>query len=609
MIGWAPHTAVVVAVESAAPGVPVTGSVTARVNVRSAPGDSNPVIAKGRPGQEVSLLSTRGDLYEVSGTFGDDFRVGWIRHDFVAADVQSRHWAIAAKPRIQAFDESVRPLVGTSSDLMQRPLAPRERRVVYSGYSEHYLPVKAEISRGRFDVAVQKLKTLSKPAARVSSPSVGGDDRNTSREGDSTSLAPLVSPGGFLNAVELGTLLLDSGAFPDAIERFAAAEDALVEMKTQSKTGRFFSDLLGRFGETLSGKEEIVAYRGEGYERILMLNYKAIAYLLEGDRRAYNVTRRAIDWQNIEKRRFEEKLREAQTKLNELDRESGESGSRYDQGFVERLVGEQFASLDARASSVPSAYVNPFGYYVSGVVHEFESASDITLRDNARISYEKALKLNPNAAVLKEAVADLSKPAKRNDDRLVHIVAAVGFAPEKKTLLYGLRFGEHVLPVKLPIYEPVPSQVRRIEVRDMKGRILQVLSPLADVEAIALRHQKDSRPFQNLRVGVAVARSAVEKSFLSRFGKLGQAIAKMRDAMTTPDMRAWMSLPATIQAARLHLPQGTQRIQLVSIGQGRRELARTTVSLGKGPHGFVYARSIEGHLVAHTSETLWMDES
>ena len=44
-------------------------------------------------------------------------------------------------------------------------------------------------------------------------------------------------------------------------------------------------------------------------------------------------------------------------------------------------------------------------------------------------------------------------------------------------------------------------------------------------------------------------------------------------------------------------------------GQGGRELARTTVSLGKGPHGFVYARSIEGHLVAHTSETLWMDES
>lgn len=205
-------------------------------------------------------------------------------------------------------------------------------------------------------------------------------------------------------------------------------------------------------------------------------------------------------------------------------------------------------------------------------------------------------------------MADLSKPAKRNRDRLVHVVVAEGFAPEKKTLLYGLRFGEHVLPLKLPIYEPVPSQVRRIEVRDMKGKTLQVLSPLADVEAIALRHQKDSRPFQNLRVGVAVARSAVEKTIFSQLGQLGQIIGKARDAMTTPDMRAWMSLPARIHAARLLLPRGTERVQLVSIGRNGRELARATVTLGKGRHGFVYARSIEAHLVAYASETLWMDK-
>ena len=189
------------------------------------------------------------------------------------------------------------------------------------------------------------------------------------------------------------------------------------------------------------------------------------------------------------------------------------------------------------------------------------------------------------------------------------MVVAEGFAPEKKTLLYGLRFREHVLPLKLPIYEPVSSQVRRIEVRDMNDKTLEVLSPLADVEAIALRHQKDSQPFQNLRVGIALARSAVEKTLFSRFGQLGQIIGRMRDATSTPDMRAWMSLPATIQVARLRLSRGIEHIQLVSIGWGGRELARTTVSLGKGPHGFVYARSIEGYLVAHTSETLWMDES
>ena len=613
IIGWAPHKAVVVAVESAAPGVPMTGRVTGRVNVRSGPGAGNPVIGKGKPGQEVSLLSTRGDWYEVIGTFKDDFRTGWIRHDFVAADVQTRHWAIAAKSQVQAFDTITRDATGTSSDLIGRPLAPGERRVIYSGYSKQFLPVKAEMRRGRFDLAAARFKALNNPAAGSEQVQTAG--WQTGGDRDMPGKSPPASPTGllttdeFLSAVELGTLALDSGASSEAVQRFDGAEATLVGRKTRSKTKGTLKKFFGFLGETLTGKEEIAEYQGQGYERILMLNYKTIAFLLEGDRRAYNVTRRAIDWQNIEKRRFEAKLREVKAKLSELDSKSDQSRTRRDQGSVDRIVGEQYAALDARASSVPSAYVNPFGYYVAGMVHEFESASDITLRDNARIAYQKALKLNPNAAVLKQAVAELSKPAKRNDDRLVHVVVAEGFAPEKKTLIYGLRFGNDMLPVKLPIYEPVPSRVRRIEVRDMAGKTLQVLSPLADIEAIALRHQKDSQPFQNLRVGIAVARSAVEKTLFSQFGQLGQLIGNMRDAMTTPDMRAWMSLPARIQVARLHLPPGTERIRLVSIGRGGRELARTTVSLGKGPHGFVYARSIEGHLVAHASETLWMDES
>ena len=611
MIGWAPHKAVVVAVESAAPGVPMTGRVTGRVNVRSGPGTGNPVIGKGKPGQEVSLLSTRGDWYEVIGTFKDDFGTGWIRHDFVAADVQTRHWAVAAKQQVYVFDDTARNAAATSSDLVNWPLSAGERRVIYSGYSERFLPVKAEMRRGRFDLAVVRFKALNKPAAGSEQDQNPGrqTDGNQDMPGKSPTDSPaLMATDAFLEAVELGTLALDSGAPSDAIQRFGGAETALVERKTRSKTKGTLKKIFDFLGEAVTGDEEIAEYQGQGYERILMLNYKTIAYLLRGERLAYNVTRRAIDWQNTEKRRFEAKLREVKAKLGELDRESDKSGGRYDQGFVDRIVGEQYAALDARASSVPSAYVNPFGYYVAGMVHEFESASDITLRDNARIAYEKALKLNPNAAVLKQAVAELSRLANPRKGRLLHVVVAEGFAPEKKTSLYGLRFRDQVLPVKLPIYVPVPSRVRRIEVRDMKDKTLQVLSPLADIEAIALRHQKDSQPFQNLRVGLAVARSAGEKWLFSKLGPLGQVLGNWRDATSTPDMRAWMSLPARIQVARLHLPKGTERIQLVSIGQGGRELARTTVPLGKGRHRFVYARSLEDQLVAHVSETLWMDK-
>ena len=54
-----------------------------------------------------------------------------------------------------------------------------------------------------------------------------------------------------------------------------------------------------------------------------------------------------------------------------------------------------------------------------------------------------------------------------------------------------------------------------------------------------------------LRVSIAVVRTAFEKSFLRQFGVPGQKIGNLRDATTNPDMRSWLSLPATIQAARL----------------------------------------------------------
>ena len=79
--------------------------------------------------------------------------------------------------------------------------------------------------------------------------------------------------------------------------------------------------------------------------------------------------------------------------------------------------------------------------------------------------------------------------------------------------------------------------------------------------------------------------------------------------MTTPDMRAWMSLPARFHAARLRLAPGAKRIRLVAIGHDGRELARTTVSLGTGRNHFIYARSLDNRLTAQVNKTLWTDGS
>jgi hypothetical protein len=210
--------------------------------------------------------------------------------------------------------------------------------------------------------------------------------------------------------------------------------------------------------------------------------------------------------------------------------------------------------------------------------------------------------------VLKEAVRDLKKPAPQNR-RLLHVVVADGFAPEKKMLTYAIPAQSMVIPIKLPIYEPVPSQVARIEVRTTGGKRLATLSPVADVEALSLRHQKDSEPFRKLRVMTAFLTSTVTHAALNNtLGQLGEKLASAKDEMAAPDMRSWMSLPATIQAARLHISRGVSKLKLVSFDKRGRQLASSTVDIEPNGHGIIYARSIDRVMYSQGSDKLWLAE-
>ena len=173
-------------------------------------------------------------------------------------------------------------------------------------------------------------------------------------------------------------------------------------------------------------------------------------------------------------------------------------------------------------------------------------------------------------------------------------------------LTFGLKLGDILLPIKLPIYEPSPSQVRRIEVQTAGGKHLARLSPVADIEAICLRHQKDMQPFYTLRVVLAAIRTFLEKQLLHQAGKIGKTVSAFRDEMTAPDMRSWMSLPATIQAARLHVLKGLKRIKIVTYGEKGQELASETVDLDTSTHNFVYARSIDNVLYSYPNKKLWL---
>ncbi|MCK5831880.1 MAG: hypothetical protein KAH20_16435 [Methylococcales bacterium] len=445
----------------------------------------------------------------------------------------------------------------------------------YFGYSKNFLPIRNHIADGEMKLAYE------------------AEQSNIKNNGTS-----------FLNSVEAGVLSVDTAHTSDAIEDFAKAENHLKEQMDRSvienTTMKYGRELIS----IVSGKGNLTEYNGEPYERIMMLNYKSIAYLLNGERKSYNVTRRAIDWQNIEKKTFEKGIEEVQGKVNEQKKaQSNEKTMSYAPKAFD-LIFRQYNRNKARATSVKSAYINPFGFYMAGIVQEFDSYEDQSLRDNARISYKKALELNPKSKVIKKAVRATKKKPPRNK-HLVHVIVADGFAPEKKTLSFNLEVAGGLVAVKTPLFEPVESSVKTIKIKSGK-RLLATLSPIADIEAITLRHQLDMLPVEHAKVIASIGRNIGENLFWNQMGSIGMVGKLFRESIANPDMRSWMSLPKKISAARLYVSKKLKKITIVSYDKRGRVLAKQDVTLNKKSHSFIYARSLEKSIHAQVNKKLWI---
>lgn len=540
-------------------------------NVRSGPGAGNAKVATLPAGTQMTILGSQGQWHRISAMNQGQPVSGWIYAPLVEVKSGGSQISRTGSAGAAATAAPIGTMAGKST-------------ISYAGYAKEFLPVKRMMENG--DLA-------------------GVERFYTEREKQSSNNNGFNRDENLLHSLEQGTLAIDRGDYSGAEEGFSTSERILQDRKNQSSLVDWSKTALLTPLEFLSGNQELQDYPGEGYERVLMLNYKSIAYLLQGKREAYNVTRRAIDWQNDEKRAFEESLREAEEKLQKERKTQAEQAGKAQGALYDSRITQDYADQNAKAVTVPSAYVNPFGYYMAGMVQEYESYDDWSLRENARISYTKALGLNPGSRVLKQAVKDM-KQSSAPSSRLVHVVVADGFVPEKKMLTYTIAAQNETIPIKLTKYEADPSSVRRIEVQTVNGTRLAVLSPVADIEAICLRQQKDMEPFRQVKVLLAVASGIVVNSAAKNIPIFGGILSKKREEMAAPDMRSWMSLPATIQAARLRLNRGVTKLKIVTYNRKGQRLASRTVNINGNSHDFVYARSLDKTMYAYAAKKLWM---
>lgn len=447
-------------------------------------------------------------------------------------------------------------------------------KITYEGYSKDFVVIRDHIANGKMALAYEL------------------EQKRIKSDG-----------GGFLNSVEAGLLSVDTAHTIDGIEGFSQGEQYLKGLISRSvveggamKYGR---ELLS----VITGKGDMTEYSGEPYERILMLNYKSIAYLLEGERKAYNVTRRAIDWQNIERKKFEDGITEIAEQVVEVKKSKDNKKTMTFAPKAFNIILDQYKRHESKAKSVKSAYINPFGFYMAGIVQEFDSYYDASLRSNAKISYKKALELNPKSRVLKKTWNAMKTPPPRNR-RLLHVIVADGFAPEKKTLSFNLAINGGLVQVKTPLFEPVKSSVRKIKIKSGK-RVLATLSEVADIEAITLRHQLDMLPIEHAKVIASIGRNIGENMLWNQLGAWGMVGKLFRESIANPDMRSWMTLPKKVLAARLNVSKRLKKITIVSYDRRGRVLAKKNILLNKKSNNFIYARSLEKNMYAQVSKKLW----
>jgi hypothetical protein len=458
----------------------------------------------------------------------------------------------------------------------------------YTGYSKGFQPYKEDLKAGKLDAVVDK---MAREEQKIH-PSGMDDDAFAQKIG-------------LLGLLERSSLSLQAGDVEKSLYYSQLAEDIIEERSSESYTREGMA-AFGTLITTLAGAGEYGRYDAAGFEKVMLLNLKAMDYLLQGDERAFNVARLAIQWQREEKDRFEKNMREVKKDTADSKKANPQKGTKQDKQTVYTALEKEFSQYDSTALSVPNAFVNPFGDYLAGLVNEFKSVKIKSLISNAHISYKQALKLNKNSRVLQQAVKDTGK--KRSAKRLIQVVAFDGFAPEKKVLSFEVAVPglANPLDIEVPTYEPVPSKVKTIKVMTTGGKVLTTLSEVADIEAMAFRYQKDSLPAIQAMVVASTLRDALIKEVGNQMmGGLGSLVGSVLDASMEPNTSSWMSLPATVYAGRFHPAGGLKKIKVVSYDSKGKKLSQQTIDLARGNRHFVFVRSIDKTLAAYPSKPIW----
>jgi hypothetical protein len=306
--------------------------------------------------------------------------------------------------------------------------------------------------------------------------------------------------------------------YEESNKAFLRAED-LTDIKDYHSISRITGSLLLSQG--------MIQYKGDDYEKVLINAFLAINYLMEGK----------SDDALVECRKLNDKL--------------------YKFRFEGKRNYEQ----------------NPFAFYLSAMI--WESQRDW---DTAYIDFKKAYELNPGLEYLKEDLIRAGIAAQRDEDVAQWRQKFPGVKPAnlknqgEVVLIYQQGWG----PVKRPnpafprvpkLFPSFSTTMRaRLEVENGGNELTQTALNVTDTAIKSLDEQYVTLVGMRA-VGIA-AKAVVADQIRQRNQLLGELAWIGMNIADQADLRQWVSLPATIQVAKLRLPPGKYRVHAVGLNAG-----------------------------------------
>jgi hypothetical protein len=352
-------------------------------------------------------------------------------------------------------------------------------------------------------------------------------------------------------ALQLGTVERIQQEYTKSSETFDKAEDMLKYYDEQSS-------LADGVGSTIVN-ENIIPYRGEEYDGVMVNVYKALNFMAE---KKFDLARvefnRALDRQRRAKEKFSEEIHKLQAELEKKQQQDEFSKSNVENPKTQELLAQKYPNL-YNFEAYPD-FVNPFATYLAGIffnlIGDHSKAVDLLKESYGMVG--------DNAYIAKDlSITENVLDGKGNLDDTIWLIFENGLGPVKKEFrmdipLFVATDKVKYIGIALPELEfrdrAYPYLVAEVDGKDYKTCLVSDMDRVVQTE-----FSKDFKGILTRAImsatAKAVAQYALEKQNSSESSLASLFMAAYSYATTAADVRIWTTLPKEFQIARFPKPR------------------------------------------------------